>query len=195
MPGLEHILRTGKSVGEICEAVGFDPEVSALASPELAPLGFVDALREGEKLIEAVGFLAHALPKREAIWWAWSCARDSAGEEASEAVQASLEATGRWIHEPTDENRRAAFDAAQKADVMTAAGSAGAAAFFAGDSLGPPDQPPMPPEEFMAAKAIAGSLLLAASVEPEETFTRLAEFLDRGLEVAERVHLWHPPEA
>lgn len=189
------MLRTGKSVEEICQAVGLDPEATDLAGPDDLPLDFIQALRGGEKLIEAVGFLAHAMPRREAIWWAWSCARDTSGEDAPEVVQTSLEATRRWITEPTDENRRAAYEAAQKADLMTPAGSAGAAAFFSGDTMGPPDQPPMPPGEFMAAKAISGCLILSAGAEPEEMFTRLDEFLDRGLEVAEKVGLWQPPEA
>lgn len=172
-----------------------DAEAAALAGPDALPLDFIEALRSGEKLIEAVGFLAHAIPRREAIWWAWSCARDTSGDDAPEVVQASLEATRRWITEPTDENRRAAYEAAQSADLMTPAGSAGAAAFFSGDTMGPPDQPAMPPGEFMAAKAIAGCLILSAGAEPEEMFPRLEGFLDRGLEVAEKVGLWHPPEA
>jgi len=187
-------LRTGKSVGEICEAAGLEAEVVALVTPERAPPAFVGALREGEKVIEAVGFLAHALPVREAIWWAWTCARDSAGDEPAAKIQTALDATGRWIHEPSDENRRAAYEAAQAADIMTPAGSAGAAAFFSGGSMGPPDQPPMPPGEHMAAKAIFGCVVLAAGSEPEQMEPRLHGFLDRGLEVAERVGLWHLQE-
>jgi hypothetical protein len=185
------LLRTGKTIEELRKASGVD------ALPEgdfAAPRDVLEALREGEQPVDALGLLAHALPAREAVWWAWSCIRDSVGAEAPPELLASIEATGRWIKEPTDENRRAAFEAAQAADMTTAVGCVGAAAFFCGDTLGPADQEAVPPEEYMAAKAIVGSLLLAASEEPDEMFSRMDEYMERGLEVADRVRLWHPPE-
>lgn len=189
---MDHVLRTGKSVGEICKAAGID--IGTL-EPLDDPAALVEVLRKDEKLIEAVTFLAHALPRREAIWWAWTTATEAAGDDATAEIQASLDATCAWISEPTDENRRAAYEAAQTAEMSTPAGCAGAAAFFSGDTMGPPDQPPMPPEEFMAAKAISGCLLLVAVEEPEEMNARLEDALERGLEVATRVHLWHAPDA
>jgi hypothetical protein len=185
------VLRSGKTIEEVREASGVDPfpEGDFDASRDL-----IEALREGERLVDALGLLAHALPAREAVWWAWSCIRDTTGDEPSPEIRASLDATGLWIKEPTDENRRAAYEAAQAADMTTAVGCVGAAAFFTGDSLGPADQDPVPPVEYMAAKAIAGSLLLAASSEPDEMFTLMDQYLDRGLEVADRVQLWQPPE-
>jgi hypothetical protein len=187
-----HILRTGKSLDELCKASGVD----IASAPEFdEPRGLVTLLREQQKVTEAIGLLAHALPPREAVWWAWSCARDSCGDDPPEEIGVSIGRTGQWIKDPTDENRRAAYDAALQADVATAVGCVGAAAFFTGDTLGPADQAPVPPEEYMAAKAIAGSLLLAASDDPDTMLDRLSEFLDRGLEIADRVHLWRPPDA
>lgn len=192
MPSADVLLRTGRSMGEICKASGID---LAALEPFDEPAALIEALRKEDKLIEAVAFLAHALPKREAIWWAWTTAKKAAGDAPPAEIQASLDATGAWITDPTDENRRAAYAAAQVAEMSTAAGCAGAAAFFSGDSMGPADQPPMPPEEFMAAKAISGCLVLVAVEEPEEMNDRLADAVDRGLDVAMRVHLWHAPDA
>jgi hypothetical protein len=185
------VLRSGKTIEEVCKASGMDtlPEGDLVTPSDL-----IDALRKGEQVVAALGILAHALPTREAVWWAWSCVRDTAGDEPPPKIQASLDATGQWIKEPSDENRRAAYDAAQEADLGTAAGCVGAAAFFTGDTLGPADQPPVPPEEYMAAKALAGSLLFAAADEPDEMLERLDDFVGRGLEVADRVSLWHSPE-
>ncbi len=187
---MEHRLGTGRSLDEICAAAGLDSvDTSALAAPD----ELIQRLRDGDRIVEAIGFLAHALPKREAIWWAWSCARQAAGDDPPDAVRASLEATGQWIQDPTDANRRTAYEQAQKADMSTAAGCAGAAAFFSGGSMAPPDQPAMPPNEYQAAKAIAGAVLLAAVVDPEEAEDMMARYLDKGLEVAARVHLWKAP--
>ncbi|MGI9625858.1 MAG: DUF6931 family protein [Longimicrobiales bacterium] len=194
MSGLEYVLRSGKSVREICEAAAVTEESQALAGSQAKPVDFVGALADADQFVEAIGFLAHALPKREAVWWAWTCARDTAGTEPKEVIQAALDATGSWITDPTDDNRRAAYQAAQDADIGTPAGCAGAAAFFCGDTMGPPDQPPMPPGEYMAAKAIAGCILLSAATKPEEIGDLFRDFMSRGLDVAERVQLWHPPE-
>jgi hypothetical protein len=189
---MEHLLGTGRSVDEICAAAGLD---GADAEGLAAPQELIQRLRDDERVVDAIQFLAHALPKREAIWWAWSCARHAAGDDPPEAIRDSLEATGLWIREPSDAHRRTAYELAQKADLATAAGCAGAAAFFSGGSMAPADQPAMPPEEFMSAKAISGSVTLAALTEPERAMAQMEEYLDRGLEVAERVHLWQAPGA
>src|SRR5262245_43444613 len=63
-------------------------------------------LAERGEFPAAVQVLAHALPAREAVWWACQCAK-SAG--ASPAIQAAE----RWVVAQTDETRRAAFTAAE----------------------------------------------------------------------------------
>jgi hypothetical protein len=186
----DRVLATGSSVGRVWKAAGLDP--AGLPEHD-SPEELVAALIEAEKPVEAITFLAHALPTREAVWWAWSCARRASGEDPPEEIRASLEATGAWISDPTDARRRAAYELAQKADMATPAGCAGAAVFFSGGSMGPPDQPEMPPGEYMAAKAIAGAVLLAAASDPAEAEVRLETYLRGGMDVAERVHLWQPP--
>ena len=186
----DHLLATGTSIGAIWKAAGLDP--AALTDHD-SPDDLLAALVEAEKFVEAITFLAHALPTREAVWWAWTCARRASGEEPSDEILASLEATGAWISDPSDAHRRAAYDLAQKADLATPTGCAGAAVFFSGGSMGPPDQPDMPPGEYMAAKAIAGAVLLAAASDPTEAMDRLQKYLQSGMDVAERVHLWQSP--
>ena len=58
-------------------------EAMALVSPDVHPLDFVALLMEKKLYPDAVRFVAHALPKREAVWWAWVCARRSAGRAAA----------------------------------------------------------------------------------------------------------------
>jgi hypothetical protein len=106
-----------------------------------------------------------------------------------------LEATEAWIKEPTDQNRRKAMEKAETADFSTAAGCAGLAAFLCGDSLSPPEMDPVPPGEYMAANAIAGSIVLAAvSDEPENANEKFQSFVEQGMVVADKIQLWTPPE-
>jgi hypothetical protein len=185
------MLRSGKTVPAICQAAEVSEEGRALLGADVAARQFVEQLLEQERYADAIAFLAHALPRREAVWWAWLCAREAAGEKAPPATLASLDATKAWIAEPTDANRRAAFAAAEAAGVATATGCAGLAAFLSGDTLGPPGAPPAPPEEYAGSKAIGGSINLAAVADGTiDIPARYAEFVRRGLELADRVQLW-----
>jgi hypothetical protein len=168
-------------------------EAMALVSPDVHPLDFVALLMEKKLYPDAVRFVAHALPKREAVWWAWVCARRSAGEQPPSKIKAALDATERWVAQPTEENRRSAMAAAEKAELGTAAGCTGLAAFFSGGSLAPPEAPVVPPGEFLAAKAVSGAVIFAAvAKEPERAPERFRSFVAQGVEVTNRVKLWEP---
>ena len=168
-------------------------EAMALVSPDLHPLDFVALLMEKKFYPDAVRFIAHALPKREAVWWAWVCARRSAGEQPPSKIKGALDATERWVAQPTDDNRRLAMAAAEKAELGTAAGCTGLAAFFSGGSLAPPEAPPVPPGEFLAAKAVSGAVIFAAvAKEPERAPEKFRSFVAQGVEVTNRVKLWEP---
>ena len=168
-------------------------EAMALLRADLHPLDFVALLMEKALYPDAVRFIAHALPKREAVWWGWVCARRAAGENPPPKIKGALDATERWIAQPNEENRRLAMAAAQKAELGTAAGCAGLAAFFSGGSLAPPEAPVVPPGEFLTAKAVSGAVIFAAVArEPERAPEKFRSFVAQGVEVTNRVILWEP---
>ena len=165
----------------------------ALVRPEMHPLDFVALLMEKALYPDAVRFIAHALPKREAVWWGWVCARRAAGDNPQPKIKASLEATEKWIAQPSEDNRRSAMAAAQKAELGTAAGCAGLAAFFSGGSLAPPETPVVPPGEFLSAKAVSGAVIFAAvAKEPERAPEKFKIFVAQGVEVTNRVKIFAP---
>ena len=83
--------------------------------------------------------------------------------------------------------------AAEKAELGTAAGCAGLAAFFSGESLAPRDAQAVPPGEFLAAKAVAGAVIFAAvAKEPERAPEKFRSFVAQGVDVSNRVKLWEP---
>jgi len=180
-----------KMVDRICAVSGIGDEARALLRDDLGPRQYLDLLIEKEHYTDAILFLAHALPRREGVWWAWVCARRSAGTNAPANIKAALDATERWIAQPTDQNRRAVLEMADQADLGRPAGCAGLAAFVSGGSLGPPEGPVVPPAEDLTAKAVAGAVTLAADAEePEQAAENFRNFLNQGLEVATRIKLW-----
>ena len=184
-------LRPPRPAVEISAAAELGDRARALLRPDISPQSYVELLIGNEEFADAARFLAHALPKREAVWWAWFCARRASGTDPSPAVRASLSATEQWLVQPNEENRRNAMQAAEQATFGTPAGCAGLAAFFSGGSLAPPDTPVNPPGEFMTAKAVAGCIMLAAvATEPEKAPDRYRAFLAQGIEVTRRIKLW-----
>jgi hypothetical protein len=88
------------------------------------------------------------------------------------------------------------MEAAEAAEFGTAAGCAGLAAFFSGESLAPPDLPPVPPGEYLPAKAVSGAVLCAAmGGEPKETPERFQTFVAQAIEVSKRIKLWQPQKS
>lgn len=176
---------------EFCALAELGDEARALLKPSHRPREYVELLAERELFPDAVRFLAHALPKREGIWWAWVCAKRAEGEAPPAALKGALDATERWITQPTDENRRAAMRAAEAATFGTAAGCTALAVFFSGGSLGPPDQAVVPPGEFMSAKALTGAVKLAAvSKDPDKAPEKFRGFIAQGLDVVSKLKLW-----
>jgi|SRR5579863_2202493 len=179
------------NVAFLVSVAELSPDAAALRREDTRPLDYIHLLVDNKLYVDAVHFLAHALPKRECVWWAWVCARRSAGEQPPPKIKAALEATERWITQPSDPNRRAAKDAADAAGLDSPAGCAGLAAFLSGGSLSPPEAPPVPPGEYLTAKAAAGAVIFASVGPPaQKAPERFESFIAQGVEVTHKIKLW-----
>lgn len=175
----------------ILSVAELSPEAAGLLRADAQPLDYLNLLVANKLYADAVRFLAHALPKRECVWWAWVCARRSAGEKPPPKIKSALDATEKWIAQPNEENRRGAKAAADAAGIASAAGCAGLAAFFSGGSLGPPEAPPVPPGDYLTAKAVSGAVIFAAVCPaPEKAPDQFKSFIAQGVEVTHKIKLW-----
>jgi hypothetical protein len=135
---------------------------SALAGCQ-ASIDALDRLEKAGLLIEATRLVAHALPAREAVWWACACSRHTAASGANQAGEAQVrEAAEEWVRKPTDEHRRSAMKQAETADFSSAEAWAAVGAFWSGDLMAPPEAPKVPPQPHFTGLAVAGSVALAA---------------------------------
>ena len=171
---------------EVCQLYEPDAAAKEQLVAGIAPGEHLMRLVEGGLLRDAAQFLAYALPKREAVWWACLCARDYLPDDAEEATGAVLEAAEAWVMKPNEENRRAAWAKADEAEMKSAAAWAATGAFWSGESISPADSPAIvPPAENLTGVAVSGAVLLAAvSGEPQEIDERLKAFLKRGIDIA-----------
>jgi hypothetical protein len=182
------------TAAEVCQRFRLGRVATALLRDDLTPSQFLDLLTARRLFKDATSFLAHALPNREAVWWAVLCVREVVGPAPPEPVAAALRAAEAWVQDPSEENRRAAREAAKAAGAGSPAGLAATAAFQSGGSLGPPDGPEILPSEFATARGVANAITIASSQAPaEKAPERFPSFVARGVEVATGDNRWTEP--
>jgi hypothetical protein len=160
-------------------------ESAALIASAVDSGAAIRVLEDAGFLTEAAKLLAHALPKRECVWWACMCARHTTPPDLPEADAAAVTGAENWVRQQTDETRRVAFEHAQRAIFGTAESWAAVAAFWSGDSMSPLGQPKTPPPPQLTGTAAIGSVTLAAvRTFPARRDERLRRFLASGREIA-----------
>jgi hypothetical protein len=163
----------------------YEPEVAALVAAAPDAAAGLAALAEAGRYPEAMRLAAHALPKREAVWWACMCARAVPDPKIAEADRAALEAAEAWVRKPEETTRRAAMAQAQATGFKSAEAWAAVGAFWSGGSMAPEGQPAVPPAEHLTGVAIAGSVVLAAVRRlPERAEIRFRRFLLSARDIA-----------
>ncbi|WP_240791329.1 DUF6931 family protein [Roseomonas sp. AR75] len=170
---------------ELVGRIAAPPEaLAAIAGIARVP-DAIERLAGSGFLLEAAKLAAHALPKREAVWWACMCARHTMPATGAEKLVELCSAAETWVRRQSDETRRAAFELAQKHGFDTPEAWAAVGAFWAGDSMAPPDVPKVPPAPHLTGTAISGSVNLAAvRGDPLKRDARLARFLDAARDIA-----------
>ncbi len=138
-----------------------------------------------ERFNDAARLAAHALPRREAVWWACMCARAVPDPGRSALDEAALVAAEAWVRAPDEPARRAAMKAAEAAAFRSAEAWAAVGAFWSGGSMAPEGQPVVPPAEHLTGVAVAGAVVLAAvRVRPERGPARLERFVASARDIA-----------
>src|SRR5437763_2161431 len=98
---------TAKTAAEVCKRFTPGEEAKQLLRDTMTPRQYLDALIEKQQFPDAIRFLAHALPKREAVWWACVCARGTTGPNAPPKITAALQAADKWCSDPSEDTRGA----------------------------------------------------------------------------------------
>ena len=170
-----------------------DADCATLVEGAATAEAAIARLEAAGRLIEACRVVAHALPKREAVWWACMCARGAPPDAARKPEDlAALCAAEAWVRRPEEALRRTALGAAEAAKFRSTEAWAAVGAFWSGGSMAPEGQPAVPPPEHLTGVAVSGAVVLAAvRAEVNTHAKRLGRFLasarDIGLGGAGRV--------
>jgi len=183
------------TAAEVCRSFELSNSGRALLDGKLTPPQFLALLLSADERQDAICFLAQALPKREAVWWGCLCLWDIHRPEPEDVrIAAILEAAVRWVLDPSDENRLAAWAPALAVPIQTAAGCLGRAVIWSGGSMHPPHLPAVPPPAHLTGRTVSGAVQLAAVPGNAEQIARKhRRFLALGVEVAAGVNRWETP--
>jgi hypothetical protein len=161
-------------------------DLKRIAAPpkhDSAPLDYARALLSSPRPSEAVIFIAHLLPRREAVWWAIQCVRAMLGPSGDDGALRAAEA---WVREPEEDTRRAALTAANAGDQKAATTWLAFAAGWSGGSVTAPDKDPLAaPPSACAMGANTAVMLAATAGDPLGVLQRIAACVEAGIRFAE----------
>ena len=164
----------------LCQAFELDEAASALLSDNPSSAAYIQRLIEHALYTDAVKVLAHALPKREATWWACLCVRNSSVTESK-----AIELAEAWVYKPSEDNRKAILPLIASSKFKSAAEWAALAAFWSGNNMSLTPEVTIATVEGLTAKAVMAAIIMSAvSGAPEKIADNYQLFLKQGIDIA-----------
>lgn len=142
-------------------------EILALVTPQMAPDEFLQLVVNKKLFSDAVAFLAHALPLRESIYWAFltiSFLQHKFKDPTSHKILVTVQS---WFQNPDEQNRYLCGELAESLKLDTGPAWLAEAVFWSGGSILPPKDPVTLPAPYLYAKAVAGAINLGICLEED----------------------------
>ncbi|HEY4215360.1 MAG TPA: hypothetical protein VGM84_28065 [Steroidobacteraceae bacterium] len=135
--------------------------------------GLLDDLLGRGLPADALTVVAQSLPKRYVVAWACDCLKTlmasdpKSGPKSNDMDRAGLSLAQQWLADPTEENRKAALDFAERGEFGSPGAWIAASAGWSGGSLLPRGYDVVAPPDTLPAEAAVAALRMAASRSPE----------------------------
>ncbi len=177
------VIEPSSNENEVCEIavyIELSAESIELAKATSDAKGFGEVLVQRSMLKDALRWYAHTMPKPKSVQWACSCVEETMLSETDSAQLAAYHAARKWANEPSESNRENAAQIAEACKYEGAGGILAASAGWSGGSLGPSDQPPVPPDDRLTARCICAAFTIADGLgNPLDSSERLLGFVRR----------------
>lgn len=174
-----------KKASQVAADIDLGDEAVLLLNEEISPGDYLQRLIDAELSSDAILFLARAMPRREATWWACLSARHTVSESTAPADVEALELVEQWVFKPIDEYRYAAHEAAERVSNESPIYWSGMATFWSGGSLSAPGEAALEPAENICSIAVAGAVTLAGlNDDPSLSKARYDLLVRQGLAIA-----------
>jgi len=167
--------------GQIADLIG---NPSGIDDRDASPEAGYRQLRSRGDLNRAIRYIAHALPRFEAVAWAASLLDERSRSTPLDARERqALDHAIRWVEEPTDEYRRATFEAGEGTSEDSPERLLASAVFMSGGSISEVDLPPVQPSQQICGQLAAAAVMIAA-YRSSDPAAALAAACDLGDKVA-----------
>jgi hypothetical protein len=172
----EPLIKIPAPAADICSRFELGKEARQLLRDGMKAADFLAALVAQKKYVDAIHFLAHGLPAREAIWWGCLCMQHAVGDRLSPPDRAAARAAALWVLQPHEANRAAAQAPAAAAPPPSIAGALATAALHTGGNVAP----------FAPAASVALAIKLASTkTEPVNIASLQRSYIQLGVEIAQ----------
>lgn len=164
-------------------------DVKKASAPDMSALQLIEALTQQQLFVDAIRYLALALPKRESIWWTVAFNKKVSSQGHSDIKEEEAwKLVEEWVYDPTEENRVGAFALAEELEFETPGSYAAMAVYWSGGSMTPVESGQIvPPGPGLSGTAVGASILMTCALaEPPRTTPVLHQYaLKIGLNVAQ----------
>ena len=175
-----------RQMAELADHTPLTDDGKPLLDPAQSARDLIARLVEEKLWIDAVSVLAHAMPKREAVWWGALIARQALPEPPDRKELMTLEAAEAWVRKPSEEARQVALARGGAIrDTNAPSAWAAVAAGWATGSMVPKSEIDVPAQPWMTGTAVFSAVMRGAMAEPERALVRLRAALVCGLDIAD----------
>lgn len=151
-----------QTCGQVLPRFTPSEDATELLDGEASITEAIEILKQHHVYNDLVQLLAHALPVREAIWWASLCVQLRSDIWNPTQIQC-IQTAQQWVQSPAEDLRRKAELLAGRLELNCGPSWLAQAVFWNGSgSIVAPDLPAVLPDPFLYAKAAAGSINHAA---------------------------------
>lgn len=162
-----------------CTEMEVTEPAAALIKGDMSAQAAVKTLAGAGHTQDALKLVARLLPKRYAVAWLCQCARD---QKLNPEDKAGASLAEKWVREPNESNRRAAFEFADAGGYKSTGAWLAAAAGWSGGSLAPATQEiAVPPPDHLTACAVVAGINMLAALDKEAFETRRVGFIEPAM--------------
>ncbi len=180
-----------KNAQELAKLASLKPPATDYLPQAQNAQHYADLLVQNGQWMSALNYMAHAIPAREGVWWAWYCARKAHANDQDPGVVHALGLAEKWIASPNEENRQIAQSYADRNEVSGAAHHVLEAIGATGELEDPATGEKIKPIPYFSCRFVfAATVASSYSPDPAAPQTTAGEYLRQAFEVANRIQLW-----
>ena len=150
--------------GQVLHEFTLSDEAQPLLTKDASIKEAIETLQANQLYNDLVQFISHAIPVREAIWWASLCIKQRHESWSPEQTQC-IQVAQRWTQSPAEDLRRKAEMLANELNLNCGPSWLAQAVFWNGSgSIVSEQLPRVLPDPFLYAKAVAGAINHSAAL-------------------------------